>query len=105
MRQPQHHLPSPETCWRRISGETRIAAGQLKESCNGKCTRTAPELPRLNEPAPDFATKTTHGMRKLSDYKGKWLILFSHPGGFHAGLHDRVHGLRQGLSGIPEAGM
>lgn len=39
-------------------------------------------LPRLNEPAPDFEVKTTHGKRKLSDYKGKWLILFSHPGDF-----------------------
>jgi len=39
-------------------------------------------LPRLNESAPDFQVKTTYGMRKLSDYKGKWLILFSHPGDF-----------------------
>jgi peroxiredoxin (alkyl hydroperoxide reductase subunit C) len=40
------------------------------------------QLPRLNEPAPDFEAKTTHGMRKLADYKGKWLILFSHPADF-----------------------
>jgi peroxiredoxin (alkyl hydroperoxide reductase subunit C) len=39
-------------------------------------------LPRLNEPAPAFETKTTHGPRKLSDYKGKWLVLFSHPADF-----------------------
>jgi len=39
-------------------------------------------LPRLNEPAPDFDAKTTHGTRKLADYKGKWLILFSHPADF-----------------------
>jgi peroxiredoxin (alkyl hydroperoxide reductase subunit C) len=39
-------------------------------------------LPQLNEPAPDFEAKTTHGMRKLSDYAGKWLILFSHPADF-----------------------
>ena len=32
-------------------------------------------LPRLNEPAPDFDAKTTHGTRRLADYKGKWLIL------------------------------
>ncbi len=37
---------------------------------------------RLNEPAPDFTAKTTDGMRSLSDYKGKWLILFSHPADF-----------------------
>ncbi len=41
-----------------------------------------PALPRLNEAAPAFETKTTHGVRKLADYKGKWLILFSHPADF-----------------------
>lgn len=39
-------------------------------------------FPRLNESAPDFKAKTTHGERCLSDYKGKWLILFSHPADF-----------------------
>jgi len=39
-------------------------------------------LPRLNEPAPDFSVKTTQGARKLQDYKGNWLILFSHPADF-----------------------
>lgn len=39
-------------------------------------------FPRLNEPAPDFRAKTTHGERSLADYKGKWLILFSHPADF-----------------------
>jgi len=39
-------------------------------------------LPRLNEAAPDFEAKTTHGMKKLADYKGKWLVLFSHPADF-----------------------
>lgn len=39
-------------------------------------------LPRLNEPAPDFNAKTTHGMIKLTDLKGKWVVLFSHPADF-----------------------
>ena len=39
-------------------------------------------LPRLNEKAPDFDAPTTAGQRSLSDYKGKWLILFSHPADF-----------------------
>lgn len=39
-------------------------------------------FPRLNEPAPDFKAKTTHGDRCLADYHGKWLILFSHPADF-----------------------
>lgn len=41
-----------------------------------------PTLPRLNEPAPFFEAKTTHGLRSLDDYKGQWLILFSHPADF-----------------------
>ena len=39
-------------------------------------------FPRLNEAAPAFQAKTTHGDRSLADYKGKWLILFSHPADF-----------------------
>ena len=39
-------------------------------------------FPRLNEPAPEFTAPTTHGEKSLSDYRGKWLILFSHPADF-----------------------
>lgn len=43
---------------------------------------TAPRMPGLNQPAPDFKAPTTHGEKSLSDYKGKWLVLFSHPADF-----------------------
>ncbi|RMH64047.1 MAG: peroxiredoxin [Calditrichaeota bacterium] len=39
-------------------------------------------MPRINEPAPSFTAKTTHGEISLSDYKGKWVVLFSHPADF-----------------------
>lgn len=39
-------------------------------------------LPRLNERAPEFEAVTTHGVIRLSDYRGNWLILFSHPADF-----------------------
>jgi peroxiredoxin (alkyl hydroperoxide reductase subunit C) len=41
-------------------------------------------LPKINELAPDFEAKSTHGMIRLSDYtsKGKWVMLFSHPADF-----------------------
>jgi len=39
-------------------------------------------MPRINEPAPDFRALTTAGERSLSDYRGKWLVLFSHPADF-----------------------
>ncbi|RPH39383.1 MAG: peroxiredoxin [Burkholderiales bacterium] len=45
-------------------------------------TDTRPSFPRINAPSPDFEAKTTSGVRKLSDYKGKWLVLFSHPADF-----------------------
>ena len=39
-------------------------------------------MPLINEAAPAFSANTTHGPRSLADYKGKWLILFSHPADF-----------------------
>jgi peroxiredoxin (alkyl hydroperoxide reductase subunit C) len=39
-------------------------------------------LPRLNEPAPDFEATTTQGPIKLSDLRGQWVVLFSHPADF-----------------------
>lgn len=41
-----------------------------------------PVGPRLNEAAPAFDAPTTHGRKTLEDYRGKWLILFSHPADF-----------------------
>lgn len=37
---------------------------------------------RIGQIAPDFEAQTTFGKVKLSDYRGKWLVLFSHPGDF-----------------------
>lgn len=37
---------------------------------------------RINDVAPDFTARTTQGYRSLSDYRGRWLILFSHPADF-----------------------
>jgi peroxiredoxin (alkyl hydroperoxide reductase subunit C) len=45
-------------------------------------TEAVRAMPRINEPAPDFKALTTHGERSLADYRGKWLILFSHPADF-----------------------
>lgn len=39
-------------------------------------------LPRLNEHAPEFRANTTQGHKSLNDYKGRWLVLFSHPADF-----------------------
>ncbi|QSZ67584.1 peroxiredoxin [Methanofollis aquaemaris] len=39
-------------------------------------------LPILGEEAPDFEALTTRGPLKLSDLRGKWVVLFSHPADF-----------------------
>lgn len=71
---------------------------------------TSKPMPRLNEPAPYFEAPTTHGIKKLSDYRGRWLILFSHPADFtpvcttefiaFAKAYDQFQGLGCELLGL-----
>lgn len=37
---------------------------------------------RIGMKAPDFSAVTTFGPLKMSELKGKWVVLFSHPGDF-----------------------
>jgi peroxiredoxin (alkyl hydroperoxide reductase subunit C) len=40
-------------------------------------------IPLIGEKFPEMIVETTHGVKKLpDDYKGKWLVLFSHPADF-----------------------
>lgn len=67
-------------------------------------------IPRINETAPDFEVTTTHGTLKLSDYRSRWLILFSHPADFtpvcttefvaFAKSHDKFQALGCDLLGL-----
>ncbi|HVN73669.1 MAG TPA: peroxiredoxin [Methanoregula sp.] len=67
-------------------------------------------LPSLGEPAPDFEAETTQGPLKLSDLKGKWVVMFSHPADFTpvcttefialAGIHDELKALNVQLVGL-----
>ena len=44
---------------------------------------TSSGLPRLGEPAPEFTATTTQGEIAFpADYRGRWVILFSHPADF-----------------------
>lgn len=36
----------------------------------------------IGDPAPEWTAITTHGPKRLSDYKGKWVVMFSHPADF-----------------------
>ena len=42
---------------------------------------TAPAA-RIDDLAPEFEARTTQGQVKLTDYRGRWLIFFSHPADF-----------------------
>lgn len=67
-------------------------------------------LPRLGEPAPQFEAETTHGVLRLSDFGGSWLVFFSHPADFtpvcttefaaFARLHPRLRELGCELLGL-----
>ena len=37
---------------------------------------------RIDSAAPDFEARSTHGMVRMSDYRGRWLVFFSHPADF-----------------------
>ncbi len=43
---------------------------------------TTPGFPRLGEPAPAFEALSTHGPLRLSEMRGRWVLLFSHPADF-----------------------
>lgn len=46
-------------------------------------TETGTRLPLIGEPAPAFQAETTQGpIHFPDDYRGKWVILFSHPADF-----------------------
>jgi peroxiredoxin (alkyl hydroperoxide reductase subunit C) len=67
-------------------------------------------MPVIGEPAPDFEAVTTNGVIKLSDLKGKWIVLFSHPADFtpvcttefmaFASVNDELKGLNVQLMGL-----
>lgn len=37
---------------------------------------------RLGEPVPGFTARSTQGIVSLSEFRGRWLVLFSHPADF-----------------------
>ncbi|GFK96059.1 Selenocysteine-containing peroxiredoxin PrxU [Fundidesulfovibrio magnetotacticus] len=69
-----------------------------------------PGLPRIGDPAPGFEAESTQGVIRLEDYKGSWLVFFSHPADFtpvcttefmaFAGVHERLRALDCELLGL-----
>ncbi|EKM99946.1 MULTISPECIES: peroxiredoxin [Acidocella] len=44
--------------------------------------QAAPRPLRLGDPAPDFVARTTQGEVRLSGFRKRWLLFFSHPADF-----------------------
>ena len=42
---------------------------------------------RIGQRAPDFEASSTMGNVQLSDYKGKWVVFFSHPRRFYPRMY------------------
>lgn len=42
----------------------------------------SPAVLQIGDPAPNFLARSTRGMLSLSDFRGKWVLLFSHPADF-----------------------
>jgi peroxiredoxin 2/4 len=78
------------------------------ETCCGGAE--AYSLPLLGDPAPDFSAPTTHGPLKLSDLRGRWVVMFSHPADFtpvcttefmaFAGIADELAAMNVQLLGL-----
>jgi peroxiredoxin (alkyl hydroperoxide reductase subunit C) len=67
-------------------------------------------MPILGEPAPDFEAESTQGPIKLSELKGKWVVMFSHPADFtpvcttefiaFAAINDELRAMNVQLLGL-----
>ncbi|MDI6885170.1 MAG: peroxiredoxin [archaeon] len=67
-------------------------------------------LPLLGDQAPDFEADTTFAKLRLKDFRGKWLVLFSHPADFtpvcttefiaFAKIHDELKKRNTELMGL-----
>lgn len=44
---------------------------------------------KIGQFAPEFEAQTTMGNISLNDYKGKWVVLFSHPRRLYPGVYNR----------------
>lgn len=56
---------------------------KLKDDNEKNCQEKVMHMPLIGDPAPEFKANTTQGEIDFpKDFKGKWVILFSHPADF-----------------------
>ncbi|MBB2165125.1 peroxiredoxin [Gluconacetobacter sp. 1b LMG 1731] len=54
----------------------------MTDSDSTICAAAPVSPPKIGDEAPDFIARTTHGRLRLSDLRGHWVLLFSHPADF-----------------------
>jgi peroxiredoxin (alkyl hydroperoxide reductase subunit C) len=54
-------------------------------------------LARIDEQAPTFEARSTQGLIRLTDYRGRWLLFFSHPADFTPVCTSEFLALQQAL--------
>ena len=59
----------------------------------------APATPAVGSPAPDFSLTSNEGKTvKLSDFKGKWVVLYFYPKDFTSGCTMEAHNFQRDLA-------
>jgi len=54
----------------------------MTETSQSQLHSETPTIARIDELAPEFEARSTQGMVRMSDYRGNWLVFFSHPADF-----------------------
>lgn len=61
---------------------SNIKVNNMRNNNNSNDNVNYKDCLTLGRIAPNFTALTTQGIITLSDYRGKWVLLFSHPGDF-----------------------
>ena len=93
-----------------IPSDTPTPDASLRDAAPALLESPTSWTPRLGTPAMPFRVRTTQGERSLGDYRGRWLLLFSHPADFtpvctsefiaFARAHDHFQALGCDLLGL-----
>jgi len=62
-------------------------------------------MPRLDEPAPDFVADTNKGKISLSNFRGKWVVLFAYPADFTPICEADITGFARNKQRFDEMGV
>jgi peroxiredoxin Q/BCP len=63
----------------------------------------AQEAPKVGDPAPPVKLPSNEGSVSLSDYKGKWVVLYFYPKDFTSGCTLEAHNFQRDLTKFEQA--